>query len=140
MDGVAPLARRLVFSLPVLSMTVAAVYFMYEILSPMGMTVAEWFMLVLFSLSFVWIAIWFWNSMLGFVIQAFCRRPGVAASPILADVDNRAPIRSRTAIVMPIYNEEPARTCRRLQATYRSIELAGCLDRFEFFQIGRAHV
>lgn len=133
MDGVAPIARRLVFALPVLFMTAAAVAFMHEILSPMGMTLAEWGMLVLFSLSFVWIAIWFWNSMLGFVIQAFSRKPGESASPILAKLDRGAQITARTAIVMPIYNEEPARTCRRLEATYRSIQEAGHLDRFQFF-------
>lgn len=133
MDGVAPLARRLVFALPVLVMTAAAVTFMYRILSPMGMMPAEWCMLVLFSLSFVWIAIWFWNSMLGFIIQAFSRNPGVAASPILSHVDRSRPITARTAVVMPIYNEEPARTCRRMEATYRSIAAAGALDKFEFF-------
>ena len=114
-------------------MTAAAVTFMYEILSPMGMTPAEWGMLVLFSLSFVWIAIWFWNSMLGFIIQAFRRNPGETASPILAQIDRGKPIQAKTAIVMPIYNEEPARTFRRLEATYRSIEQAGHLDQFAFF-------
>lgn len=133
MDGVASLARRLVFAVPVLTMTAAAVTFMYQVLCPMGMTPAEWGMLVLFSLSFVWIAIWFWNSMLGFIIQAFSPNPGEASSPILANLDRGAPIRARTAIVMPIYNEEPARTCRRLQATFRSIEQTGYLDRFEFY-------
>ncbi len=114
-------------------MTAAAVTFMYEILCPMGMTLAEWGMLALFSLSFIWIAIWFWNSMLGFIIQAFRRAPGETASPILAKLDRGRLIQSKTAIVMPIYNEEPARTFRRLEATYRSIEQAGHLDCFEFF-------
>lgn len=133
MDGLNLGLRRLLFALPVIGTTAAAVHTMYAILSPMGMTVAEWGMLVLFSLSFVWIAIWFWNSLLGCIIRAVFKDPEAAASPILASLNRKRPITARTALVMPVYNEDPERTCRRLEATYRSIEAEGSLERFDFF-------
>lgn len=133
MDGMNTSLRRVLFAVPVLGTTAAAVHTMYSILSPMGMTVAEWGMLILFSLSFVWIAIWFWNSLLGCAIQTLFKNSEAAASPILNSLNRNRQITSRTALVMPVYNEDPKRTCRRLVATYRSIEAEGSLDRFDFF-------
>ena len=125
--------RRLLFALPVFGTTAAAVAVMYAILSPMGMTYAEWGMLALFTLSFIWIAIWFWNSVLGYIIRALFRQPDAVSSPILNSLDRSASIHCRTALVMPVYNEDPERTCRRLEATYRSIEAEGSLAKFDFF-------
>jgi len=38
-----------------------------------------------------------------------------------------------TAIVFPIYNEDPVRVLEGLRATYESLERTGQLDRFDFF-------
>ncbi|MDJ0686595.1 MAG: glucans biosynthesis glucosyltransferase MdoH [Alphaproteobacteria bacterium] len=133
MDGLSSYARRLLFALPVLALTVAAVAVMWRIVAPMGVTPAEAAMLGLFSLSFVWIAMWFWNAALGSLIRLFSRAPLHAAAPILRRLDRTRPIDGRTAVVMPIRNEDPERTARRLEATYRSIDAEGAIDKFDFF-------
>ncbi|MGE9290510.1 MAG: glucans biosynthesis glucosyltransferase MdoH [Puniceicoccales bacterium] len=38
-----------------------------------------------------------------------------------------------TAILFPVYNEEPARVLAGLEATYRSLEKTGRLEQFDFF-------
>ena len=40
---------------------------------------------------------------------------------------------SRHAVVMPVYNEDSAKFCARIEAIYRSIEATGHLDSFDFF-------
>ncbi len=42
-------------------------------------------------------------------------------------------IETRTAILMPTYNEEPARVLAGLQAIYESLQEAGAIDTFDFF-------
>jgi membrane glycosyltransferase len=39
----------------------------------------------------------------------------------------------RHAVVMPVYNEDSAKFCARIEAIYRSIEATGHLDSFDFF-------
>jgi membrane glycosyltransferase len=39
----------------------------------------------------------------------------------------------RTAVVMPVYNEDPARVFAGIQATYESLDQTGLLDYFDFF-------
>jgi membrane glycosyltransferase len=43
------------------------------------------------------------------------------------------PLRHRHAVVMPVYNEDSARFCARIEAIYRSIEAAGHLESFDFY-------
>src|SRR5207249_5991103 len=40
---------------------------------------------------------------------------------------------ARTAVVMPVYNEDPARVFAGLFASYRSLERTGWLEHFDFF-------
>lgn len=39
----------------------------------------------------------------------------------------------RHAVVMPVYNEDSAKFCARIEAIYRSIDATGHLDSFDFF-------
>jgi membrane glycosyltransferase len=45
------------------------------------------------------------------------------------------PLKSRYAVVMPVYNEDSTRTCARIEAIYRSIEATGHLESFDFFML-----
>lgn len=42
-------------------------------------------------------------------------------------------LEKRHAVVMPVYNEDSAKFCARLEAIYRSIETDGHIDSFDFF-------
>jgi membrane glycosyltransferase len=73
---------------------------------------------------FAWIALAFTSALAGLVAMLGQRRSEPEPLPVLA---------TRTALLMPCYNEHPARVAAGLQAIYESLEAAGHLDRFDIF-------
>ncbi|MCX7363973.1 MAG: glucans biosynthesis glucosyltransferase MdoH [Alphaproteobacteria bacterium] len=88
--------------------------------------------LAVFTVSFAWIGLSFWASVIGFVLHVLGRHPVTlqrrfpASGPL-------PPLRARTAILMPIYNEDPQQAFGRVISTYRSLAATGQLDAFDFF-------
>ncbi|WP_324734617.1 glucans biosynthesis glucosyltransferase MdoH [Pseudomonas paeninsulae] len=87
--------------------------------------------LVLFSILFCWVSAGFWTALMGFweLLRGYDRY-GISGAhagnqPITAD--------ARTAIIMPICNEDVPRVFAGLRATYESVAATGDLERFDFF-------
>lgn len=59
-------------------------------------------MIGLFILTFAWIALFFWSSIFGFF--ELLRKKKV---PGIAWPEEKTPLSTRTAILMPVYNESP---------------------------------
>ncbi len=76
--------------------------------------------LVLFALTFTWIALAFWGAILGFVVSALRLDPLSLRKQIALSPDDHT-LESRTALVMPIYAEPPLPTIAGLEATCRSL-------------------
>ena len=74
-----------------------------------------------------WIGFGFWTATLGFALS-FRRRRG----PSQEATDSGVPL-SRTAVLMPVYNESPADVFAGLFATMQSVAETGQADRFEFY-------
>ncbi len=74
---------------------------------------------MLFAILFGWVSAGFWTAMAGFFLLLVGRdryaisRSAAADAPIAED--------ARTAIVMPICNEDVARVFAGLRATYESL-------------------
>ncbi|MBJ6762437.1 glucans biosynthesis glucosyltransferase MdoH [Myxococcaceae bacterium JPH2] len=111
--------------------TLGAAVEMSRLLSAGGTTAPEWVVLALFTPCFAWIALSFWAAVAGFVQLASGRRvPGLR----WPDAEREAaPLQSRTAVVMPIHNEDPAAVFAHVQATYESIAATGHIDAFDFY-------
>lgn len=110
-------------------LTVFGAHEMYLVLNVGGLTLLEYLFLCLFVVLFGWIAFSFTNAVSG--VLAMLRRPDDGLG-----IDASAPLpklRARTAILMPTYNEEPARIFAGLQATYESVRDTGAADAFDFF-------
>ncbi|MEQ8964911.1 MAG: glucans biosynthesis glucosyltransferase MdoH [Azospirillaceae bacterium] len=127
--------RRRVFAGLVLGSVVALSVGMAGVLRPGGWTVIEIAMIALFAANTPWIVIGFWNAVIGLVLLARRRDALAAILPGVARPDPATPIRGRTAIVMPIHNEDPARALRHARATLDSLDRASPHDgdRFTFF-------
>ncbi|MEX2644527.1 MAG: glucans biosynthesis glucosyltransferase MdoH [Acetobacterales bacterium] len=127
-------ARQVAFFSLVLLSTLAGIVMMTDILRANGMTWVEWAILVLFTVTFGWIAVSFWTAMAGFSLWLVGRHPitlrRAERLPVPAAADHAD---TRTAVVMPVYNEQPEQALARLAATWRSLESTGSLDRFDFF-------
>ena len=81
----------------------------------------------IFFLSFAWISSAFWTALAGFVALW---RGGGAGLRAPAGPVARA---TRTALVMPIYHEDPEQVGMRIAATYRSLAATGQLAHFDLF-------
>ena len=111
------------------AMTVAGGYEMFEVLQVGGVTVLEAMVLALFVMLFAWVAFSFVSALAGFAMLLVRRRDAL-------DIDANAPlpeITSRTAMLLPTYNEDPYRIMARLRAIYESIEETGTGERFDWF-------
>lgn len=123
--------RRLVLVLLAAGQTTLATYFMTAVLPYHGDQVLEMALLALFAILFAWVSAGFWTAMMGFLVLL---RGGdrFAISRTEAPAGRIDPA-ARTAIIMPICNENVQRVFAGLRATYRSLKRTGELARFDFF-------
>lgn len=117
------LARLLTFA-GALSLTVYAGVQMYLIVSQAEVTRMQWAIVALFVLTFLWIALAASASVAG-VLFGGDRRASTADSKLTG----------KTVLVMPVYNENPLRTCAALQSMAKVLQQQGSADRFEIFMI-----
>src|SRR5438874_1533538 len=122
--------RRTIVFAATLALTAAAGYEMYQVLNVGRMTVLQVALLVVFTVNFVWIALPFVNGLIGFL--ALWGGRGVSGIT-LPSLQQGAPLTTRTALLMPIYNEAPQRVFARLQTIYESLDALGVLDHFALF-------
>jgi membrane glycosyltransferase len=83
--------------------------------------------LAVFSILFLWISFSFWSSMAGFWVVRK-RVKSVSASRL-----SQVPPSSRTAVLVPICNEEVDRVFAGIEASYRSLAATGRLAQFDFY-------
>jgi membrane glycosyltransferase len=124
--------RRFVF-LALVTVSIAALLILAALtLSASGLGVGDWVLLILLSLTTPWLAVGFWNSVIGFIlmrlsdVSAFlipeaARRPGPTA------------ITASTAILMCVRNEAPDRVLRNLDTMMADIAAEGWAERFHVY-------
>ncbi|MDR3414841.1 MAG: glucans biosynthesis glucosyltransferase MdoH, partial [Nevskia sp.] len=125
------LLRRLVLFGLALLQTVIATYYMTAVLPYHGRHLLEVAILVLYAILFGWVSMGFWTAMMGFLLLlAGGDRHAISRSaPEDAPIDDKA----RTALLMPICNENVPRVLAGLRATYESLAKTGQLRHFDFY-------
>ena len=102
-----------------------------------GDTILERMVLILFTVLFFWVSAGFWTAMTGFLVLMRGDRHGVAtAKAIKRKIDAEeggAADDFRTAIVMPICNEDVSRVFAGLRATYESLAKMEQAAQFDVF-------
>lgn len=127
-------ARRRRGGLIVLSLVPALVVarFLAEMLPEQGSTPLEMMIIALFAILFAWVSSGFWTSVAGFVTMIRGRDRYAITTTLAEDQEDQAAL-SKTAIIMPIANENVARVFKGLEVIYRSLESTGQLAYFDFF-------
>ncbi len=93
-------------------------------------TVALW---ALFTLLFLWVAQGFWTATIG-VLQMLRASPHAVFPVERVRIPRRDPgDLPRTAVLMPVYNEDPVRVFAGLEAMIRSVQKTGYTKAFDFF-------
>ncbi len=105
-------ARRWIFLYLVLASTVAALARLFGVLNSDGFSVNEAVIVFLFAILFAWIAASFWLSVFGAVAK-ICGANLLPLKP-----PSPEPSAARTAILMPIYNEDIARVFSGVRAMW----------------------
>jgi len=114
----------------VIGQTALATYFMTNVLPYHGDDALEIADLALFAVLFAWVSAGFWTAMMGFLVLAkggdrhLISRSAAPDAAIEPD--------ARTAVIMPICNEDVSRVYAGLRATYESLERTGQLSHFDF--------
>jgi len=120
--------RRHLFAVLLLGLTVTAVTAMAAALPRHGAHPLEMLLLGLFAILVAWISTGFLTALAGCLVllrggDRYAPRAG--PGPISSD--------ARTAIVMPICNEDVARVFAGLRATHAALARSGELEHFDFF-------
>ncbi len=97
---------------------------MVGVVSAGGIVGLEWPLIVFFGITFSWIALSAASGIAGFFAGFFEGRA-------IRTIDRT--LRSKTALLMPVYNESPARTIGALEAMAESIVALGEGANFEIF-------
>jgi membrane glycosyltransferase len=115
--------RRWLFLFLVVLSTAGAVFKLFQVLRVDGIDVLETLFLILFAILFGWVTISFWLAVFG----VFARLTGARLLPL---AQSAQPSSSRTAILMPVYNEDVDRVFSGVQAIFDSLSGAPGIDFF----------
>ncbi|HME26040.1 MAG TPA: glucans biosynthesis glucosyltransferase MdoH [Acetobacteraceae bacterium] len=121
--------RRLTVIGGAVALTIAGAHEMYLVFAMNGVTALAIFMLALFLALFAWIALSFTSALAGFcslLAGGGCRLGTGQGAPL-------PHLMSRTALLMPTYNEQPARIMAGLQAIRESLGETGAAEAFDLF-------
>ncbi|MBR0938819.1 glucans biosynthesis glucosyltransferase MdoH [Bradyrhizobium jicamae] len=123
------LFRRSLILVGTALLTIAGGYEMYDVVKVGGVTLLEAMLLALFFALLAWIAFSFMSAAVGFFVLLTRQQSGLA-------IDRTAAIpklSSRTAMLLPTYNEDPHDLMARLRAMYESVAATGHDTQFDWF-------
>ncbi|MFX4221990.1 MAG: glucans biosynthesis glucosyltransferase MdoH [Thalassobaculum sp.] len=125
--------RRVVFLGLVTATCLGLLGWMTRLLGGDGIDALDVVMLALYGGTLPWVIIGLWNAVIGVGLLHLRRDWLSAVLPIQGLDDDRSAITEATAIVMPVYNEDPQRVFRHLRVVESSLASTGHAAAFEIF-------
>ena len=123
--------RRWMLGVMTIAMGVAGWKASFDTIALGGVTRLEAVVLTLLAPLFLALSLWFCTALIGFVVLM-----GRPKDPLGIDGETPMPkLHTRTAILMPVYNEDAAAVFARLRAMDASIAEAGAARNFDIFVI-----
>jgi len=117
-------ARLLVFAGSA-AITATGTYGMYQVISPANITWLQMLFATLFALTFAWISFSCASACFGFLLLLLNKH----YAPQLAALEDTG----RTALLMPVYNEDPERVFATLERMGRALQADNAGSRFDIF-------
>lgn len=104
-----------------------------EVMSAGGWTVVGWIMFLCFAVGTPWTVLGFWNAVIGLWLLHGSRNAVAEVAPFMAAGDLPTPVTTKTAILMTLRNEDPARAILRLKTVKASVDATGQGAAFSYF-------
>jgi membrane glycosyltransferase len=123
--------RRLLLALLVVAQTAIASWSLARIFPGPALSGLEVAIVANFAALFSWISFSFWANVAGF-FALWCKGKFYPVSEAAGEPTDQ-PLGRRTAVVMPICNEEVTRCFDGLEAIYRSVAATGQIEGFNFY-------
>ncbi|WP_245263282.1 glucans biosynthesis glucosyltransferase MdoH [Azorhizobium doebereinerae] len=98
-----------------------------------GWRVADILLFLCVLMATPWIAIGFWNAAIGLVLAHVARGGVEVAAPFLRGAREEGRVAGRTAILMTLRNEDPARAVARLKAVKADLDATAHGLQFDYF-------
>jgi membrane glycosyltransferase len=125
--------RRMLFAI-LFAVTMAASLVLAALaLSPGGLDLIDWTLLLLFAVTLPWMVAGFWNAVIGFLILRFTADPIAAVIPMAAQIRGDEPVTASTAILLCIRNELPERMIRNIEPMLAGLYAAGYAAHFHLY-------
>jgi len=125
--------RVWLFAIAAIGLSGYGISIMFEILNSNGMTLLEYALLALFSITFAWIVTAFCSGCIGFILQLLRIDPLTLRRIKPVSINNEALSQQKTAVVMPIYNEDTHRVIAGFEVSLQSLKATGQLKHFDFY-------
>jgi membrane glycosyltransferase len=125
--------RRLFMILANLVTYVLLMWGVATVLATGGWTFVDMVLLAAFAIGSPWSVLGFWNAVVGLWLLHGTRDPMARVAPFAAAADAATPITIRTAVLMTLRNEDPARAFLRLKTVKESIDATGHGAQFTYF-------
>ncbi len=140
-QSAAVLARRrwLIVALNVVTWLVLA-YAFAAIAGAGGWSIVDVLMFACFLVGTPWTVLGFWNSVIGLWLLHSGRNAREAVAPFADAGDAAKPIEIRTAVLMTLRNEDPARAFLRLRTVKASLDATGFGDKFAWFVLSDTNI
>ena len=128
--------RRVVFFTLVGITTLFALTLLTSVYQKEGLNPLEIGLLLLYAVLILWICLSFWTATLGFIIQwrqsdRFAVHTTAGNAPL--------PQNGRTALIMPIYNENPQRVFAGIRAICDDLMATGQHQHFDYYVLSDTH-
>jgi membrane glycosyltransferase len=130
--GVLRARRLLVLTLNLVTLG-GLLYGLSRVLGAGGWTLTDGVIFVAFLFGAPWTVLGFWNAAIGLWLLHGVEDGRQQVAPFAADGDAATPIAIRTAILMTLRNEDPARAFARLRIVKESLNATGEGGWFDYF-------
>ena len=125
--------RRLLVAGLNLATLAALLYGLAHVLAAGGWTLADIVIFIAFLFGAPWTLLGFWNAAIGLWLLHGVEDGLEQVAPFAAAGDEATPLAIRTAILMTLRNEDPARAFRRLAIVKQSLDATGEGAWFDYF-------
>ncbi len=126
-------ARRLLVAGLNLATLAALLYGLAHVLAAGGWSLVDIVIFVAFLFGAPWTVLGFWNAAIGLWLLHGVEDGIERVTPFAAAGDEATPLAIRTAILMTLRNEDPARAFRRLAIVKQSLDATGEGAWFDYF-------